>query len=302
MNPAVRHIGPIPKAKLGEWSLVLRSQQINHGLSAGPDGYFVTVVEPDVERSVDALRAYEDENKDFRPSRPAPPERLPFERSIVAPLVALAMSFFFLVTGPVALRSAWFGAGTADASRIFHGEPWRAVTALTLHADTAHVLGNAIAGVVFLTLLFRRLGAGRGLFLTVIAGALANIANAGLHLWMHQPHRSIGASTAVFAAVGLLAATQITINHHRKVRRWTDRVGPIVGGVAILGVLGSSAQSDLWAHFLGLIVGAVLGVIVLLPKRARTPLGPRAQWLLGALSVGLIVASWAVAAVRYPGW
>jgi membrane associated rhomboid family serine protease len=301
MSPAVRHIGPIPKAKLGEWSLVLRSQQINHGLSAGPDGYFVTVVEPDVARSVAALRAYEDENKDFRPA-PRVVERLPFERSFVAPFVAIAMSIFFLVTGPVALRSAWFGAGTADAYRIFHGEPWRAVTALTLHADTAHVLGNAISGGVFLNLLSRRLGPGRALFLTVVAGGLANVANAGVHLLMHQPHRSIGASTAVFAAVGLLAATQMTINHGAGVRRWTDRVGPIVGGIALLGMLGSSAQSDLWAHLLGLAVGAVLGIIVLLPKRARTPLGPGAQWTLGALSVGLIVASWAVAAVRFPAW
>lgn len=301
MNPAVRHIGPIPKAKLGEWSLVLRSQEINHGLSAGPDGYFVTVVERDVARSVDALRAYEDENKDFRPT-PRVIERLPFERSVIAPVFAAAISFFFLITGPVALRSAWFGAGTADAWRILHGEPWRAITALTLHADMAHVLGNAIAGAVFLNLLFRRLGPGRGLFLTVVAGALANLANAGLHVWMHQPHRSIGASTAVFAAVGLLAATQLMVNHRAGVRRWTDRVGPIVGGVAILGVLGSSAQSDLWAHFLGLAVGAALGVIVLLPKSARTPLGPRGQWLLGALSVGLIVASWVVAAIRFPTW
>jgi rhomboid protease GluP len=301
MNPAVHHIGPIPKAKLGEWSLVLRSQEIHHGLSAGPDGYFVTVVERDVARSVDALRAYEDENKDFRPT-PRVAERLPFERSVVAPLFAAAISFFFLITGPVALRSAWFGAGTADASRILHGEPWRAITALTLHADTAHVLGNAIAGVLFLNFLFRRLGAGRGLFLTVVAGALANIANAALHVWMRQPHRSIGASTAVFAAVGLLAATQLMINHRAGVRRWTDRVGPVVGGVAILGVLGSSAQSDLWAHLLGFVVGAVLGVVVLLPQRARTPLGPRGQWLLGALSIGLLVASWAVAAVRFPAW
>jgi len=299
MQPAVRHIGPIPKAKLGEWSLVLRSQEINHGLSAGPDGYFVTVVERDVERSVDALRAYEDENKDFRPT-PRVSERLPFERSIAVPLFVTAISLFFLVTGPVMLRSGWFAAGTADAWRIFHGEPWRAVTALTLHADMAHVLGNALAGAVFLNFLFRRLGAGRGLFLTVVAGTLANLANAGLHLWMRQPHRSIGASTAVFAAVGLLAATQLMINHRAGVRRWTDRVGPIVGGVALLGVLGSSAQSDLWAHFLGLAVGAVLGVIVLLPKRARAPLGPRGQWLLGALSIGLIVASWVVAAVRFP--
>lgn len=301
MEPAIRHIGPVPKSKLGEWSLVLRSQEIGHGLSAQPDGFYVTVHDRDADRSVDAIRAYEEENEDFR----APPpvrERLPFQSTLAAPMLAAAIAVFSLITGPAALRSAWFAAGTADNVRIFQGEVYRTVTALTLHADAAHVLGNALAGTVFLGFLFRRLGVGRGIFLTVVAGALANWANAALHMFMHQAHRSIGASTAVFAAVGLLAATQLTLNRHAGVRRWTDRVGPIVGGVALLGMLGSSAQSDLWAHLLGLVVGLVVGVAVLLPKRARAPLGPRGQLLLGGLSFALVIASWVVAALRSPAW
>ncbi len=301
MEPAIRHIGPVPKSKLGEWSLVLRSQEIGHGLSAQPDGFYVTVHDRDADRSVDAIRAYEEENEDFRPPPPVR-ERLPFRSTLAAPMLAAAIAVFSLVTGPAALRSAWFTAGTADNVRILHGEVYRTVTALTLHADAAHVLGNAIAGTVFLGFLFRRLGVGRGIFLTVVAGALANWANAALHILLHQAHRSIGASTAVFAAVGLLAATQLTFNHHTGVRRWTDRVGPLVGGVALLGMLGSSAQSDLWAHLLGLAVGMVVGVAVLLPKRARTPLGPRGQQLLGGLSFALVIASWVVAALRSPAW
>jgi membrane associated rhomboid family serine protease len=287
--------------KLGAWSLVLRSQEIHHGGTSRPEGYYVTVQGRDADRSLEALRAYEDENKDFRPRR-RPRERLPFGQSAAAPLIALAMIAFFALTGPVAMRSAWFTAGTADAHRILHGEPWRAITALTLHADSAHVLGNALAGTVFLSFLFRRLGAGRGAFLVVLAGALANLANAALHLAMHQPHRSIGASTAVFATVGVLAATQLTLDHSSGVRRWTDRVGPVVGGVALLGMLGSSAHSDLWAHLLGFVVGALLGVVVLAPKRAHAPLGRGKQLFLGTLSLALIVGAWVVAALRSPAW
>lgn len=297
-----RAIGPVPNMdKLGEWSLVLRSQEIRHGVTSRPEGYYVTVEGRDAERSVEALRAYEEENKDFRP-RARPRERLPFAQSMAAPLIAAAMMLFFAVTGPVAMRSGWFTAGTADAYRILHGEAWRAITALTLHADMAHVLGNALAGTVFLSFLFRRLGAGRGTFLVLLAGALANLGNAALHAAMHQPHRSIGASTAVFAAVGVLAATQLTIDHSVGVRRWTDRVGPIVGGMALLGMLGSSAHSDLWAHLLGFVAGALVGLIVLLPKKAREPLGRGKQILLGALSFAVVVAAWVVAAVRSPVW
>lgn len=297
-----RAIGPVPNMdKLGEWSLVLRSQEIRHGVTSRPEGYYVTVEGRDAERSVEALRAYEEENKDFRP-RARPRERLPFAQSMAAPLIAAAMMLFFAVTGPVAMRSGWFTAGTADSYRILHGEAWRAITALTLHADMAHVLGNALAGTVFLSFLFRRLGAGRGTFLVLLAGALANLGNAALHAAMHEPHRSIGASTAVFATVGVLAATQLTIDHSVGVRRWTDRVGPIVGGMALLGMLGSSAHSDLWAHFLGFVAGALVGVIVLLPKKARQPLGRGKQILLGSLSFAVVVAAWVVAAVRSPVW
>ena len=295
-------IGPVPNLdKIGEWSLVLRSQEIRHGVSARPDGYYVTVEGRDADRSVEALRAYEEENKDFRP-RARPRERLPFAQSAAAPLIAAVMVLFFAITGPAALRSGWFAAGTADSARILHGEAWRAITALTLHADTGHVLGNALAGTVFLSFLFRRLGAGRGTFLVLLAGALANVGNAALHAALHQPHRSIGASTAVFATVGVLAATQLTINHSVGAQRWTDRVGPVVGGVALLGMLGSSAHSDLWAHLLGFVAGVVLGVIVLAPKKARAPLGRGKQILLGSLSFALVVAAWAVAAVRSPVW
>ncbi|MBI2390130.1 MAG: rhomboid family intramembrane serine protease [Deltaproteobacteria bacterium] len=302
MMSAVHPIGPVPNLdKLGEWSLVLKSQEIQHGVSSRPDGYYFTVEDRDVRRTVEALRAYEEENEDFRP-RARVRERLPFASSLAAPLIAAAVTFFFVITGPVALRSGWFAAGTADAQRLLHGEPWRAITALTLHADLAHVLGNALAGTVFLGFLFRRLGVGRGAFLVLVAGALANVANAAVHAALHQPHRSIGASTAVFAAVGVLAATQLTINHHAGVRRWTDRVGPVVGGVALLGMLGSSAHSDLWAHLLGLVVGALLGVAVLAPKRARTPLGRAGQLVLGTLSFALVVAAWVVAAMRTPAW
>ena len=54
--------------------------------------------------------------------------------TIVA-VVALLLIGFFAITGPRAARSAWFEHGSADATRMMAGEWWRAITALTLHAD-----------------------------------------------------------------------------------------------------------------------------------------------------------------------
>ncbi len=300
---SIQYIGPIPRSKLGDYSLVLKSQDIDHGLSARADGYYVSVHERDVMRTVEALRSYEEENEDFRP-RGRARERLPYGTSIAAPMIAVALAVFFAITGPVAMRSNWFVAGTADAHAILHGEPWRAVTALTLHADSGHLLGNMLAGSIFLAFLFRRVGVGRGVFLTLAAGTIANIFNAFLHTAIHQPHRSIGASTAVFAAVGLLAATQLATDHEHGARRWTDRAGPVVGALALLGLLGSSAHSDLWAHLLGLAVGGVLGLAVLLPRRVsiatRAPLAARWQWALGILTCLVVVFAWVAAATKVP--
>lgn len=55
---------------------------------------------------------------------------------------------FFAVTGTRANRSAWFERGSAETGRIVAGEWRRTITALTLHADVPHVVGNAAASVV----------------------------------------------------------------------------------------------------------------------------------------------------------
>ena len=64
--------------------------------------------------------------------------------------------------------------GSANALAIEDGELWRTLTALTLHADFAHLLANALSSLVFVTLLCRWIGPGAGLSLTVLAGALGN--------------------------------------------------------------------------------------------------------------------------------
>ena len=51
------------------------------------------------------------------------------------PLCFLELLAFFAVTGPRAAGADWFAAGASDAERVLHGEWWRTITALTLHAD-----------------------------------------------------------------------------------------------------------------------------------------------------------------------
>src|SRR5262249_1129248 len=195
-----------------------------------------------------------------------------FAPSAVAPIVFLALAAFFMITGPAVRSSAWFLRGTAVTSLVLSSEPWRAGTALTLHADTSHLIGNAVSGTVFASAGHRRLGPGGGSLAILASGIAGNVANAFYHRALGDAdHGSIGASTAIFGAIGLLAATQLFLNRRKDSgeRGWLSWAGPIIGGLALLGALGASAQADLGAHLFGLTAGLLIGGVAGLLLRGK---------------------------------
>lgn len=289
-------LGPVTSRKLREYALVLQSMQVHYELRHDAHGGYLLIADDDRSRAIEAIRLYETENRDWPPRRIR--ERLPYPRSFLAPAIFLALvAFFFLVTGPVADGSPWFARGRAISDRILHDQPWRAITALTLHADAVHIAGNALSGSIFLSAVNRRLGNGRGTLAVLVAGALGNIANAA-HYYP-QIHRSIGASTAVFAAVGVLVATQLAVNHRRQgaSRTWLERLGPPAAGLVLLGMLGASPESDLTAHLFGFLAGLVIGVpVAFLSKEGRSTLA--VQLASGLAVIALVGGSWALAWAR----
>jgi membrane associated rhomboid family serine protease len=192
---------------------------------------------------------------------------------------------------------AAFGAsGSADSLRIHAGEAWRVVTALTLHADAGHVLGNAIAGALFLSGVFHLFGLGFGGALVLCAGALGNLGNA----FVQAPtHSSIGASTAVFGALGLLVGHALT--QPRAARRARPAWMPIGAALALLAMLGSEGERvDLWAHGFGLAAGVALGAVAAqLP--ARRLVSPALQSIAGALTMAVIACAWWLALRQQAG-
>lgn len=285
-------LGPLSSRKMREYALVLQSMQIPCEPRRGEDGAFLIIRAFDRERALEALRLYEQENRDWPPRRVR--EKLPYPRSFVALFVLLALvAFFFLVTGPVADGSAWFVRGRASSDRILSDQPWRAITALTLHADALHIAGNAISGTLFLSAVNRRLGSGRGTLTVLVAGALGNVANA-LHYYP-KIHRSIGASTAVFAAVGVLVATQLAVDHWKGGKKsWLDRLGPPAAGLVLLGMLGASPESDLTAHLFGFLAGLVVGMPVAYFAKGESS-RPKVQLVSGLLALAVVVGAWGLA-------
>jgi membrane associated rhomboid family serine protease len=170
-----------------------------------------------------------------------------------------------------------FDRGAADAARMMQGEWWRAATALTLHADVAHAAANAVALAVFVGAVARRLGPALATWLALAAGIAGNALTA---LVVRHAHASIGASTAVFGALGTLSALQVP----RRSAWLTLGVG-----VALLGLLGTGERADLFAHLLGFAVGVVVGLPV---RRMAPPRRSLLQPALALLAVALLALAW----------
>jgi membrane associated rhomboid family serine protease len=265
-----------------EWALVLTAAGIPHELTGNGVTWTVLVAVEDAARADAALASYDREMRDAASERgPAvAPSPYPWMSGAT---VALALLAVFAVTGS-SPGSPWFERGAAVAGRILGGEPWRAVTALTLHADGVHVVGNAVACAVLVPPLVQRLGAGVALALTLGSGVLGNVLSAAVHA---PEHVAIGASTATFGAIGALAALRLL-----RPRRDATRRGWIViaASVLLLALLGTSRTADVVAHGAGLVAGLGLGVVAGASIRTVPP--PVVQGVLVGLTVSTIAAAW----------
>jgi membrane associated rhomboid family serine protease len=194
-------------------------------------------------------------------------------------------------------RPEAFEYGALDAGLVQRGQWWRAWTALTLHVDANHIVANLGGGVWFGYLAARQLGSGMAWFLIVTGAALANVLEAVLG---PATHRSVGASTAVFTALGLMAA------HSWRTRlplrlSWARRWAPLVAGAVLLGWLGAAGEGadalahvDVGAHVMGFSVGCLLGATAGLPAVARV-LARVPQWLAGTAALASLAVAWAFA-------
>ncbi len=241
----------------------------------------------------EAARAELEKFEGERTLRPARDRK--YESRSPVPLASL-FAFAWILIGSFALQQrlpAWrIDRGVGSSTEILHGEIWRTVTALTLHADGAHLAANLAIGALFAVFLFPLLGTGVTWCLTLCAGALGNWLNAFGH--RGETHQTIGASTAVFGALGVLVGCQLierlSTGRHR--RLW-EVIVPLGGGAALLAVLGvgQDERIDFMAHFLGLISGVGLGVAAAI-LRLKERLSSRTQVILALLVPGVVLLAW----------
>ncbi len=255
------------------------------------DGYgWLLAVVPEMEMAARAqLERYAREN----PPRPTEAATGPL-RGRAWPGVASYIGLLLLV-GFCASREffglSWSAAGRLDGALIRQGEWWRPLTALTLHLDTGHLLSNLGFGAFFGYFAGRLLGSGVAWASILASGIAGNFLNA---LLQSPQHRAVGASTAVFGALGLLAAYGWRRQSPRGVR-WAQRSAPLVAGIALLAFLGTGdIRTDIVAHLTGFICGALLGAVYA-HLGADIALEPRLQRRWGGVAVLLVLSGWSIA-------
>jgi rhomboid protease GluP len=273
-----------------ERAFVLTAVGIPYEVSQTVEGFSLWVEPSDLEQARSQLLLYQQESR-RPPPLPVAPVHLYNHAWVGSALYALV-----LLTVAVAVSSGWgrldaFEAGELNAGLVRHGQWWRAWTALTLHLDAAHIAANLGAGAWFGYLAGRLLGPGTAWALVVLGAGAANWIEA---LLAAADHRAVGASTAVFTALGLMAAYSWRERRLLTLRP-AQQYGPLFAGVVLLGWLGTSGEhTDVMAHLLGFGVGGALGALIagahLQRLWRRLP-----QWVGAVLALGMLAAAWACA-------
>jgi len=268
-------------------SLALSSVGISHHYSETQDSLLLSVA-PEQAAEADAqLKAYLHENENWPPKPTTSTDT--FSPMLQPPTLLLigSLALLYTVTGPWSEHSLWFSRGAGDADAIINNhEYYRLLTALTLHADTVHLLGNCLFGGFLFHFFCKLTGNGLGLFSMVFTATLANYINVLLH---GTNHHFVGFSTAVFSIIGMLAMIS---RGHRRDKRYLQ-ILPFMAGAALLAMIGSSGErTDIGAHLFGLCCGLVMGWILSTPPLLKIRHSIMVQSAFFLLSLATIVIAW----------
>jgi membrane associated rhomboid family serine protease len=275
-------------ARAGDWSLVLHSAAIPHRIDIR-DGVIVIVV--DTEARPAALASLEAFDIESLPVARVPAPDLgpsPLGLAFALLLIALHVAIWARSDGT---GTVWVRAGSASAEAIVGGEWWRAITALMLHADLLHLLGNVVGSLVFVSAVGRWLGVGLGGAVVLASAVVGNLLTAQFY---QVRHVSVGASTATFAALGVVAGLQMVRRHRHRERGirgypWL----PLAAGLGLIVMIGSGERADIVAHLAGLGTGVAAGLLVAVTG-VRIP-GAAIQAVLATATLVVLAVAWLLA-------
>jgi rhomboid protease GluP len=282
---------PLSERRARLWALVLDARAVPCRLDFSGGGWRLLAPADFLAAAIYELCQFEEENRNWPP--PSPPPHPLSENTLATLSVLILLAIFHnIIQLDVAYSPDWIDLGNAQASKILDGQWWRLVTALTLHADDLHLVSNLGIGGIFILLLCRELGSGLAWTLMLGSGILGNLANAWVQL---HSHSSVGASTLVFGAVGILASLSAVRYRQQLHRRWAL---PIASALALLALLGTEGRNtDLGAHLFGFAFGIGLGLIAEYVVGRYGHPGRALNAVLALLCIGVVALAWWMALI-----
>ena len=261
--------------------VVLASQSVRAVIETDSSGlYKILVPGNDLLNARQQLEKYTRENQ----TNPPPVPHIPAP-TFCSP-AALALAFVLLavhyITTTLGLHKQAILDFGASSYYLGQGQSFRAVTALFLHSDTGHLLGN-MAGIILLAgPLLRVTGSGQGLLLLLAAGTAGNLISESFG---RDLRLSIGASTAVMAAAGLLGARRMTIDAHPGYSIFPKLKGlmPFAAAATLTAMFSHGENTDVSAHLFGFLAGTGIGLCYY-PLSA-----PLSGPVIGRISLGIVL-------------
>ncbi len=274
----------LKREQADSFGLVLLSSGIQHDIRRNEKGWALWVAKDTSETAENLLKTYLDENKGFKTSKEFP--RVSYQRTwsgAVGVLVLLVCHIAIALAHDAGTFHRLYG---SSAQHVVNGEWYRCATALLLHADSVHLVGNLVGMAIFATGVCSISGWGVGWLLILVSGISGNLINAYVYGYGHN---AIGASTAVFGALGLLSSYQLL----KKIRMSGSRFQvllPLGAGLALLAFTGSSSHTDIMAHLFGFLSGLALGFVYY--GLVQHPSGWRYQFGASICVTGVLAMSW----------
>ena len=264
--------------------LVLESQGISADYIKNNNSFDILIKDTDEELAVQILEKYfaENINNKYKAQASSLSWQSPAVLTIMTILILI--HFYSWYNGIHGQLIREYG---SSGLYILQREYYRGVTALLLHADIGHLVGNLVGLFVFVTGIFSLTGYGKGSLMLLLSGFLGNITNA---YFKKGAYLSIGASTCVLGAAGILTALQIAKKRETSISN-IQKLAPFAAGMALLGFLSGGENTDISAHLFGFLWGFFIGTIyaMFFAKEQKTKSD---NIIYACISVIIILAAW----------
>lgn len=258
--PQFNETGMVPVARFGdlesarEHALVVLAMNLDCLITVDEGGYLIHADEAFTVAVIEEFKLYADEQKAV-----VEPAHVPVFGSGAEWALLWIVALLFCFTQQLQHPGLDDRLMNSSIQVIGEGEIYRPLTALFLHGDLEHLMGNAVFGLIFGLFVASSFRPLLGWGLILLSGFLGNLLNAWLHF--PDPFRSLGASTAVFGALGLLVGSGLSVAwDERSYRKGLRAFSPLLAGVMIFTMNGIGGPGvDTLAHLTGMLFGLLLG-------------------------------------------